>query len=171
MPIKFVQGNLIKAEVEARVIPVNCVGTMSKGLALQAKQEWPALATWYSRLCSRHFIKPGSISSYVMNTDQEIILAATKDHWWNPSQMAWIETIIETLSCYCLVREIDIIAIPPIGCGLDWDSVRPLLIEAFQNHPTHALVYCLHDKMPPQPSLQLPCKSRYSKAARIQRHP
>lgn len=35
-------GDLLDADVEARVNPVNCVGYMGKGLALQFRKAYPA---------------------------------------------------------------------------------------------------------------------------------
>ncbi|GAA3332527.1 hypothetical protein GCM10020331_093010 [Ectobacillus funiculus] len=41
MMIKFVTGNLLKANVEALINTVNTVGVMGKGIALQFKQAFP----------------------------------------------------------------------------------------------------------------------------------
>lgn len=42
-------GNLIAADTEALVNPVNCEGVMGKGLALQFKQAFPANYSAYKK--------------------------------------------------------------------------------------------------------------------------
>lgn len=44
-------GNILLAETDALVNPVNCVGTMGKGLALQFKKAFPEMAAEYTRHC------------------------------------------------------------------------------------------------------------------------
>ena len=39
--IEFVNGNILRAEAEALVNTVNCVGFMGKGIALQVKKAYP----------------------------------------------------------------------------------------------------------------------------------
>ena len=43
------QGNIFDAQVEAIVNPVNCVGVMGKGLALQFKKRYPDNFEAYKR--------------------------------------------------------------------------------------------------------------------------
>ena len=44
-------GNLLKADAEALVNTVNCVGFMGKGIALQFKQAWPENFEAYAKAC------------------------------------------------------------------------------------------------------------------------
>jgi O-acetyl-ADP-ribose deacetylase (regulator of RNase III) len=46
-------GNLLQAEVEALVNPVNCDGVMGKGLALQFKKMFPKVFRAYRTACQR----------------------------------------------------------------------------------------------------------------------
>ena len=41
MVVEFVRGDLFRADVEAIVNAVNCVGVMGKGIALQFKKTFP----------------------------------------------------------------------------------------------------------------------------------
>ena len=41
MSVKFMRGDLLRQEVDAKVNTVNTVGVMGKGIALQFKQKWP----------------------------------------------------------------------------------------------------------------------------------
>ena len=40
--LEFTTGNILRADVEALVNTVNCVGIMGRGIALQFKDEFPA---------------------------------------------------------------------------------------------------------------------------------
>ena len=54
-------GNLLEADVEALVNPVNCVGRMGKGLAKQFKDAFPKNFTAYQRACRENEMKPGQM--------------------------------------------------------------------------------------------------------------
>lgn len=52
--IKYVQGNLLEADVDALVNAVNCVGVMGKGIALQFKQAFPSNYKEYEKACKEN---------------------------------------------------------------------------------------------------------------------
>ncbi len=66
--ITYKTGDLFAEDVEALVNPVNCVGVMGKGLALQFKQRFPQNFTAYAAACARREITPGSV--FVFETQQ-----------------------------------------------------------------------------------------------------
>lgn len=41
--IRYVKGNIFNSQMETIVNPVNCVGVMGKGLALEYKRRYPTL--------------------------------------------------------------------------------------------------------------------------------
>jgi O-acetyl-ADP-ribose deacetylase (regulator of RNase III) len=51
--IEYKAGNILKEDAEALVNPVNCVGIMGRGLALQLKKEFPRNFTSYAAACKR----------------------------------------------------------------------------------------------------------------------
>src|ERR1700759_437616 len=51
--IRYVQGDILKAEAEALVNTVNCVGVMGRGIALQFKNVFPANFKSYEAACQR----------------------------------------------------------------------------------------------------------------------
>lgn len=130
----YVKGNIFEAEVESLVCPVNCVGVMGKGLALDFKKRFPFDAQYYEAYCKSGKLKPGRCcSSGSVATGRTIIYAATKDHWRDPSALEWVRGCLEH------IREVagdlwmlNSIAIPALGCGLGgltWAEVRPLYEE------------------------------------------
>ena len=64
-----------------------------------------------------------------------IINFPTKQHWRHPSKLEWVQNGLVALKAVIREKQIQSIAIPPLGCGnggLDWGVVRPL-IEATLN--------------------------------------
>ena len=67
-----------------------------------------------------------------------IINFPTKGHWRARSRLADIKTGLAGLREVIRDRDIRSIAVPPLGCGLgglDWQDVRPLIIEALDDLP------------------------------------
>ena len=140
--ITTAQGNLLKADVEALVNTVNCVGYMGKGIALQFKKAVPENFAAYSQACKAGQVVPGKIFIYkpvdALLTAPYIINFPTKRHWRNTSRMEDIESGLVDLVEQVKVLGIKSIAIPPLGCGLgglDWSEVRPRIVQAFSHLP------------------------------------
>ena len=66
--IRFIQGDILKAEAEALVNTVNCVGVMGRGIALQFKNAFPANFKAYAAACKRGEVQPGRM--FVFDTDE-----------------------------------------------------------------------------------------------------
>lgn len=112
-------GDLLADDADALVNPVNCVGVMGKGLALQFKQAHPAAFRAYALACSTGQMKPGVMhTAYTQDRRQCIVHFPTKRHWRDPSRMVDIETGL--IALVDLIDEMGIrsIAVPPLGAGL-----------------------------------------------------
>jgi len=135
--IEFVKGNLLKADAEALVNTVNCVGVMGKGIALQFKQAYPQNFKEYERACRMEEVQPGKMFTVETNSfvnPKFIINFPTKRHWKGKSQIEDIKSGLKALINQIKELNINSIAIPPLGCGnggLDWRIVRLLLESAF----------------------------------------
>src|SRR2546428_8812343 len=57
--IEVTRGNILKAEAEALVNTVNCVGFMGKGIALQFKKAYPENFETYRKACAAGEVQPG----------------------------------------------------------------------------------------------------------------
>jgi O-acetyl-ADP-ribose deacetylase (regulator of RNase III) len=134
--IRFAQGDILKADTEALVNTVNCVGVMGRGIALQFKNTFPENFRAYEEACSRGEMQPGRM--FVFDTGKltpprYIINFPTKRHWRGKSRIEDIEAGLEALVREIRTRNIRSIAIPPLGSGLgglDWARVRPLIESA-----------------------------------------
>ena len=139
--ITLTQGDILKADTEAIVNTVNCVGIMGRGIALQFKQAFPENFTAYAAACRANQVQLGLMFVYNLNrlyNPRLIINFPTKRHWQNKSQIADIQTGLIDLLRVVKQQQIRSIAIPPLGCGLgglNWHDVKPLIIEAFQSVP------------------------------------
>lgn len=130
-------GDILGASVDAIVNPINCVGVMGKGLALQIKNAFPQVFLPYKEACKKGFLKPGIVLSTPTFNDQPqyIIHFPTKVHWKNPSKIEYIEEGLIALLSETYHLQISSIAIPPLGCGLGnlrWKDVHPLILNTFE---------------------------------------
>ncbi|MBE2197039.1 MAG: macro domain-containing protein [Anaerolinea sp.] len=134
--ITYATGNILKAQVEALVNTVNCVGIMGKGIALQFKQAFPENYRTYARACELGEVQPGHM--LVTHTGNlmpphYIINFPTKRHWRSKSRLEDIETGLDALAQEIQRLGIHSIAVPALGCGnggLDWNDVRPRIEQA-----------------------------------------
>lgn len=132
-------GNLLAADVEALVNPVNTVGVMGKGLALQFKRAFPEVFASYERACGHDDVTTGKMHVVERRTPPRFIVNfPTKQHWRSPSKLEYIRDGLVDLIRTIESLGIRSIAIPPLGCGnggLPWSEVRPLIVDAFAELP------------------------------------
>ncbi|MEE9442168.1 MAG: macro domain-containing protein [candidate division Zixibacteria bacterium] len=131
--IKIKKGNLLKAETEALVNTVNCVGVMGKGIALQFKMAFPENFKTYKKACDAGELLPGKLHIYETASfinPKYIINFPTKRHWKGKSDINTIVLGLKNLREDILRLKIKSIAIPPLGCGnggLNWNEIQPLI--------------------------------------------
>ncbi|MBL8812375.1 MAG: macro domain-containing protein [Planctomycetaceae bacterium] len=137
--IRFTQGNLLDAEVDAVVNTVNTVGVMGKGIALMFKERFPENFKDYAAACKRGAVQVGRMfvtRSSELGGPRWIINFPTKQHWRGSSKLEWISEGLIDLKRVLAENSIQSVAIPPLGSGnggLDWNDVRPLIETAFAN--------------------------------------
>lgn len=96
--IRFIVGDIFSQPADVYVNPVNCAGTMGKGLALKFKECFPDINFPYVKACEARIIKPGQPALVPSRTNgrQEnpwvplVCLFPTKDHWRDPSRIEWV---------------------------------------------------------------------------------
>ncbi|MGH1471640.1 MAG: type II toxin-antitoxin system antitoxin DNA ADP-ribosyl glycohydrolase DarG [Cellvibrionaceae bacterium] len=131
--IKFTSGDILRADAEAIVNTVNCVGVMGRGIALQFKKAWPDNFKEYAAACKQNEVKPGSM--FIVETGQltnpkYIVNFPTKRHWRGASKIEDVELGLHALARDIKEKGIKSIAIPPLGSGLgglDWADVREVI--------------------------------------------
>ena len=133
--MRFTQGDLLDADVEAVVNAVNTVGVMGKGIALLFKERFPKNYREYVAASKAGEIQIGRM--FVSATDENsgpkwVINFPTKRHWRHPTKIEWVREGLVALNKVLRDKHIKSIAIPALGCGnggLNWTDVRPLIQE------------------------------------------
>ena len=134
--INYTTGDILKADAEAIVNTVNCVGIMGRGIALQFKNAFPDNFKAYKVACDQDEVQPGKMFVFETQTftnPKFIINFPTKRHWRGKSRMEDIDSGLEALVTEIRERGIRSIAIPPLGSGLgglNWPEVRVRIEEA-----------------------------------------
>lgn len=146
--IEFKTGDILRADVEALVNTVNCVGVMGRGIALQFKNAFPENFKAYEAACAREDVQPGKMFVFERRTltnPKYIINFPTKRHWRGKSRMEDIDSGLRALVEEIRARSIRSIAIPPLGSGLgglDWTDVRPRIVEALRGlNDLHVIIF------------------------------
>jgi O-acetyl-ADP-ribose deacetylase (regulator of RNase III) len=139
--IEFQTGDLLRADTEALVNTVNCVGIMGRGVALQFKVAFPENFKAYQRACAREEVQPGRMFIFEtghLANPKYIVNFPTKRHWRGKSRIADIDAGLQALVAEIRKREIRSVALPPLGAGLgglNWRDVRPRIEAALQELP------------------------------------
>jgi O-acetyl-ADP-ribose deacetylase (regulator of RNase III) len=136
--IEYCTGDILKADAEALVNTVNCVGIMGRGIALQFKNAFPENFRAYAAACRRDELRPGRMFVFETRTftnPKYIINFPTKRHWRGNSRLEDIEAGLVALAQEIRGRNIRSIAIPPLGSGLgglNWKDVRERIDAALR---------------------------------------
>lgn len=149
--IRETTGDILDADVEALVNPVNTAGVMGAGLALQFKLAYPDMYTEYQLACRQRALNVGYIKVHHLKRDlgrdtqpRMVISFPTKRHWQKPSRLVWIDEGLIRLRATIEALMIRSIAIPPLGCGLgglDWTNVRKLIEDRLSELDVDIVLY------------------------------
>jgi len=137
--IKYTQGNLLDAPVEALVNTVNTVGVMGKGIALMFKERFPKNMVEYADACKVKQVVTGKMfvtETHELMGPKWIINFPTKQHWRAKSKMEWIDSGLQDLHRFIIENKVRSIAIPPLGAGnggLNWADVKPHIEAALSD--------------------------------------
>ena len=146
--ITYKEGDIFRDNANAIVNPVNCMGVMGKGLALQFKEKYIENFRAYANECSNGNVDIGKMFVYEykgMPHTRYVINFPTKKHWRNQSELSYIESGLKDLAKVISDKHIKTIAIPALGCGLgglDWAKVRPMIEKELGGLDTDIRLYC-----------------------------
>lgn len=137
----FTSGNIFEAQADAHVNPVNCMGVMGKGLALEFKERFPQNYTAYKFDCQRKNVRVGEMHVCFIHEHgypKYIINFPTKIHWKDRSQLSYIHAGLHALLRCIEELKLSSVALPRIGCGLgglDWVFVKKEIQKILGNVP------------------------------------
>lgn len=141
---KALIGDLFESRLQTLVNPVNCVGVMGKGLALEFKKRFPAMFNDYVERCENREVQPGQPYLYRDPSGAMIVNFPTKGHWRSQSSMRDIAVGLDYLAGHVGAWEITSIALPALGCGnggLSWDQVGPLIYRKLHDESIETVVF------------------------------
>jgi O-acetyl-ADP-ribose deacetylase (regulator of RNase III) len=147
--IREISGNILAADVEALVNPINTVGVMGAGLALQFKRKYYfEMFDDYVTACNNGTLRVGKVMVHAVGHGKYVISFPTKGDWKDPSRLEWIDQGLGDLARRITTLGIKSIAIPPLGCGLgglSWSDVRKLIEQHLGELDVDVVLY------PPKP--------------------
>jgi O-acetyl-ADP-ribose deacetylase (regulator of RNase III) len=142
--VKEIIGNLFESEAETLVNPVNCIGIMGKGLALEFRRRFPEMFKDYVARCARKGVRLGEPYLYCGASGARILNFPTKDHWRSLSHLADIERGLDHFADHYAEWGIKSVAFPQLGCGnggLSWREVGPLMFRKLRSLNIEVEVY------------------------------
>jgi O-acetyl-ADP-ribose deacetylase (regulator of RNase III) len=137
--ISFVTGSIFDSRLECLVNPVNCVGVMGKGLALEYKRRYPSMFHYYRLACRRYDLAPGIVDFWPdpSHPFRFVCLFPTKYDWRTKSTVEILDSGLKAFVKQAEALGIQKAAFPMIGCGLgglDFENeVLPLMVRYFDN--------------------------------------
>lgn len=142
--ISYVTGNLLHSTCDCLINPVNTVGVMGGGLALQFKETYPEMMDRYVNDCTSGVLIPGKLTFYQTNDNKIVCSFPTKEHYYYPSLIKYVEAGLIDFTKQYSIQNIKSAAFPKLGCGLgglDWDQVKPLMEMYLSKLPIRIEIY------------------------------
>ena len=152
--IIYQKGDIFEGDYEALVNPVNCVGVMGKGLALQFRKRFPVECAKYIKTCNngdmdlKKILFMGTNGLFIetdrLTNPKFIVFFPTKNNWREQSSIEVLKMNLAILHGWIRKSGIKSIAIPAIGCGcgqLEWKDVKPLIERMLRNLPNDVEIF------------------------------
>lgn len=131
------QGDLFACQSQTITCPINIVGAMGKGLALEFRDRVPGLYAFYQQNYPKSFghynaAKENYLQTFRVPDGRQVLLFPTKGHWRYNSDPVMIRRNLEKLAeKYSTLYQIQSLALPALGCGcgkLNYErDLRPMI--------------------------------------------
>lgn len=142
--ITYTKGNILDSRAQTLTCPVNCVGVMGKGLALEFKKWFPGLIEPYKKACVSGELAIGRSWVFRVNDAKQVLCFPTKDHWKRPSIYDYVRFGLVHLKKSYVGMGIQSLALPALGCGLgglEWSNVKLMIQESMGELPISIEVF------------------------------
>ena len=129
--IRFTQGDILKAEAEALVNTVNCVGVIGLALPCNSSDAFRPISRHMPAACAQGEVQPGRMFIFETGTmmlPHYVINFPTKRHWHGKSRIEDIQAGLQALVKQNSFQRWH--CDPSLGSGLgglDWQEVKPLM--------------------------------------------
>lgn len=137
MNIKEIKGDLFKVDKDYAL--VHCISydcAMGKGIAATFDKKFPQMKNALIKYLYSNKIMYEPMVLLYEYEGRHIYNLITKEKYWQKPTYDTIEKSLQDLKELCIIQEVDKIAIPLIGCGLDrlkWDKVKDIIINTFND--------------------------------------
>ena len=135
--ITYTHTPLFQTQAQTIAIPVNIIGIMGAGVALEAKQRFPEILSLYAKLCRDHVLTVDAPQCVIAN-GQQLLLIATKKAYHFPSRIEYIDSGLSYLSQNYEEMGITSLSLPQLGCGrgnLEWEDVKLVMVKHLSDLP------------------------------------
>ena len=138
MKYREIKGNLFDMSKEyslAHCISLDCA--LGAGIAKEFQNRYPNMVNKLRAHISQNRIKTIPIVlSYKIGPNRYIFNLVTKEKYWQKPTYDTLGPTLVQMKNYCIYNNIDKIAMPLIGCGLDrlkWNSVSQMIKDIFND--------------------------------------
>lgn len=152
-----INGNLFEAPQELKVVTINTVGAMGRGIALYVKDNYPEAHKEYMKRHHAGVLSHTEVWDIRLDNDVNIAMFPTKIHWRSPSPPGVIEYNIKELQQLIFRNNYKSVAIPPLGMVNGWirndNVIKEIVLNlrlAFKDTEIDAVLYCpdtMYNKM------------------------
>ena len=119
MSVQVLSGSIFESDAPVLVCPVNVVGAMGAGLALEFKERHPDVYYHYKRACRAKKLKVTDFQLIkVDGVKYKVLMVPTKDHWKTASDPQLVRNNVRRLRRFLEDRPYAKLATPLLGCGL-----------------------------------------------------
>jgi O-acetyl-ADP-ribose deacetylase (regulator of RNase III) len=134
----------VPADVRVNTTNLDRAGVMGAGVAKRFAEEHPGMLDDYRRALAEGEVDIGRPHVWTAPSGERVINLPTKDAWREPSRLEFVTAGLDALREYLVGAGPVAVAIPALGCGrggLNWDSVRPLMIERLSGLSASIFMY------------------------------
>ena len=89
--IEYIEGDIFESPAQVIVNPVNTIGVMGKGLALEYKKRYPQMFEKYKSVCEKKQLTIGKLM-LLYEAVHWLLLFPTKENWRDQSKLEYIES-------------------------------------------------------------------------------
>jgi len=135
MSLKIITGNIFSSNMKVIVNPINCVGVMGAGLALECRLRYPIMFEKYISLCEQKLVKTGML--WLFKSENKWVLNfPTKQDWKHPSKEIFLRDGLDKFVNTYKEKKIDSIAFPLLGAdkgGID-KNISLSIMKEYLSH-------------------------------------
>lgn len=116
MNLKIIKGNIFTTDSQTLVNPINCVGVMGAGIALEYRFRYPDMFKRYKTICDDKQMVIGKLWLFKPQDDRKWVLNfPTKKDWKYPSKPEYLKLGLEKFLHTYTQKGIRSIAFPLLG--------------------------------------------------------